>query len=140
MLELIPSLMLMVLLVFLGLLVYLNQALYQPLINFMDQRERTIAKDRANSLALSEDAESLEEEATAILNSAKQEANALKQSALEEANSEAAKAISAKEAELEKTYNEFLKELEKEKEELKNGLLSQIPLVKEALKAKFSQL
>ena len=140
MLELIPSLMLIVLLIFLGLIVYLNKALYQPLINFMDQRDSTIAKDRAESETLTGDAKSLKEEADAILNSAKQEAIALKQSALEEANSEAASKISSKEAELEKAYNEFLSKLESEKDELKSGLLSQIPLIKEALKAKFAQL
>ena len=140
MLELIPSLMLIVLLIFLGLIVYLNKALYQPLINFMDQRDGTIAKDRAESETLTGDAKSLQDEAEAILSSAKQEAIALKQSALEEANSEAASKISSKEAELDKAYSEFLDKLEKEREELQNGLLSQIPLIKEALKAKFAQL
>ncbi len=140
MLELIPSLMLIVLLIFLGLIVYLSKVLYQPLINFMDQRDNTIAKDRVESETLTGDAKSLQDEAEAILSGAKQEAIALKQSALEEATSEAASKISSKEAELDKAYSEFLDKLEKEREELQNGLLSQIPLIKEALKAKFTQL
>ncbi len=140
MLDLIPSLMLIVLLVFLGLIVYLNKALYQPLLNFMEQRDATILRDKTESEELSGNADSLKNEAAEILNSAKQEAIALKQAAIEEANSEAAKLISSKEAELEKAYEEFLKELEVKKEELKNSVLSQVPQFKETLKAKFSQL
>ena len=140
MLTLIPSLMLIVLLLFLGLIVYLNKALYQPLISFMDQRDSTIAKDLKESAELTGDASSLKQEAEEILNRAKQEAISLKQSAMEEANSQATALISSKEAELEKAYNEFLEKLEIEKEEVKTSILSEIPLLKEALKAKFSQL
>jgi len=140
MLDLIPSLMLIVLLIFLGLIVYLNKALYQPLINFMDQRDATIANDRKESAGLTGDASTLKQEAEEILNSAKQEAIALKQAAMDEANNEATTIVSSKEAELEKAYSEFLEKLEGEKEEVKTGILSEIPLLKEALKAKFSQL
>ena len=140
MLTLIPSLMLIVLLLFLGLIVYLNKALYQPLISFMDQRDETIAKDLKESAELTGDASSLKQEAEEILNNAKQEAISLKQSAMEEANSQATALVSSKEAELEKAYNDFLEKLESEKEEVKTTILSEIPLLKEALKAKFSQL
>jgi len=140
MLELSPSLMLIVLLLFIGLIVYLNKALYQPIINFMDQREMTIAKAAQESQQLSGTAEKLLQEANAILDKAKQEANALRQSAIDEAKAKSQELLTKKEEELERAYKEFTLELEKEKEELKNGLLSQIPLIKEALKAKFSQL
>jgi len=140
MLDLIPSLMLIVLLLFIGLIVYLNKALYQPLINFMDERDATIAKDQKESQELTGSADSLKQEAEEILNSAKQEAIALKQAAIEKANSEAAKLISSKESELNKAYEEFLSKLEVEKEEVKTNLLSQVPLIKETLKAKFAQL
>jgi len=140
MLDLIPSLMLIVLLLFIGLIVYLNKALYQPLINFMDERDATIAKDQKESQELTGSADSLKQEAEEILNSAKQEAIALKQAAIEKANSEAAKLISSKETEINKAYEEFLSKLETEKEEVKTNLLSQVPLIKDALKAKFAQL
>jgi len=140
MLDLIPSLMLIVLLLFIGLIVYLNKALYQPLINFMDERDRTIAKDQKESQELTGSADSLKQEAEEILNSAKQEAIALKQAAIEKANSEAAELISSKESELNKAYEEFLSKLEAQKEEVKSNLLSQVPLIKDALKAKFAQL
>jgi len=140
MLDLIPSLMLIVLLLFIGLIVYLNKALYQPLINFMDERDATIAKDQKESQELTGSADSLKQEAEEILNSAKQEAIALKQAAIEKANSEAAELISSKESELNKAYEEFLSKLEAQKEEVKSNLLSQVPLIKDALKAKFAQL
>jgi len=139
MLTLSPSLMLIVLLLFIGLIVYLDKALYQPIINFMDQRDMTIAKASKESQELSGSAEELLKEANEILEKAKQEANKMRQSAIEEAGSEAEKLIATKEVELDKAYEEFTKRLEEEKEELKNGLLSQVPLIKESLKAKFSQ-
>ncbi len=140
MLELVPSLMLIVLLLFIGLIVYLNSALYQPLLNFMDQRDLTIAKDREESQKLTSNADALKREAEEILSSAKQEANQLKQEGKREVEAEAEAMIKAKEAELEKAYASFVQSLQKEREEIKNGILSQIPLIKEALKAKFSQL
>ncbi len=140
MLELIPSLMVIVLIVFLGLMFYLNKTLYQPLINFMDQRDITIAKDLEEVSKLSSDSASLEAEAKKILDDAKQEALQIRQKAMQEANTEADKLIAAKKAELETKQEEFMEELEKEKEELKAGILSQMPLIKETLKAKFSKL
>jgi F-type H+-transporting ATPase subunit b len=140
MLELVPSLMLIVLLLFIGLIVYLNRALYQPIVNFMDQREATIARDRQESLGLTNSAQELEKQAQEILDSAKQEANALKHEARTKAEEEALAVIGSKEAELEKAYSDFIQKLESEREELRNGILSQVPLIKEALKAKFSKL
>ncbi len=140
MLELVPSLMLIVLLLFIGLIVYLNKALYQPIINFMDQREATIAKDREEAFGLTKSAEEFEKQAQEILNSAKAKANAIKQEARAAAEEKAHALIVSKEAELEKSYNEFVQKLETEREELKNSILSQVPLIKEAIKAKFSKL
>jgi len=140
MLELIPWLMGVVLIIFLGLIVYLNKSLYQPLINFMDQRDQTIAHDLSEVNGLTGDTASLEQEAKKILDNAKNEGAAIRQAAIDEANSESAKLIEAKKAELEAKQKEFFSELEKEKEELTNSILSQLPLIKETLKAKFSQL
>ncbi len=140
MLELIPWLMGVVLVVFLGLIVFLNNSLYQPLINFMDQRDQTIANDLNEVNGLTGDTASLEQEAKEILANAKNEGAAIRQAAIDEANSESAKLIEAKKAELETKQKEFFDNLEKEKEELSNTILSQLPLIKETLKAKFSQL
>jgi len=106
----------------------------------MDQRDASIAKDQKESLELSGNADELKKQAEEILSSAKKEAHTLREAAVNEANSEAQKLIGSKETELEKLYGEFTQKLKEEKEELKNGILSQIPLVKEAIKAKFSQL
>ena len=106
----------------------------------MDQRDLTIAKDREESQKLTSNADALKREAEEILSSAKQEANQLKQEGKREVEAEAEAMIKAKEAELEKAYASFVQSLQKEREEIKNGILSQIPLIKEALKAKFSQL
>jgi F-type H+-transporting ATPase subunit b len=140
MLELNPTLMALVLILFIGLIVYLNKALYEPLINFMDQRNLTIAKDLQEAESLTAGADNLESEANEILAKAKQEALSIRQSAAQEATQEADKLIRQKEAELEKAYEEFKAKLEQEKEEARNAILSQVPLIKEALKAKFSQL
>jgi len=43
-------------------------------------------------------------------------------------------------ADLDKEYLSFVENLESEREQLKNSLLSQIPLFKESIKAKFSKL
>jgi F-type H+-transporting ATPase subunit b len=125
---------------FLGLIVFLNKTLYEPLINFMDQRDASITHDLSEVNGLTGDTASLEQEAKAILDNAKNEGAAIRQAAIDEANSESAKLIEAKKAELEAKESEFFKKLEKEKDELSNSILSQLPLIKETLKAKFSQL
>ena len=45
-----------------------------------------------------------------------------------------------KRADLDKEHSSFMEKLESEKEALRNSLLSQMPLFKESLKAKFSKL
>jgi len=140
MLEMIPWLVGVVFIVFLGLIFFLNGALYQPLINFMDRRDQSIASDLREVNGLTGDTGSLEQEANEILANAKNEGAAIRQAVTDEANSESAKLIEAKKAELEIAEQEFFTALEKEKDELSNAILSQLPLIKETLKAKFSQL
>ena len=52
----------------------------------------------------------------------------------------AASRIETKQNELETEYNKFVEKLNSDRENLKNSLLSQMPLFKESLKAKFSKL
>jgi len=52
----------------------------------------------------------------------------------------AASKVETKQNELDTEYNKFVEKLNSEKENLKNSLLSQMPLFKESLKAKFSKL
>ncbi len=140
MLDIHVGLMLFVLALFLTLLVVLNRMLFQPLLKFMDDRDRTIAKDLEAAKGLSGNSEELNAKAEENLSKAKSEAAAIRQKAVEEAKASAAQKVEAKQAELDKAYTEFAEKLAEEKENLKNELLSQMPLFKESLKAKFSKL
>jgi F-type H+-transporting ATPase subunit b len=140
MLDISPWLMLFVLALFLILLVILNQLLYRPLLKFMDDRENSIAKDLESAKSLSNNSEALHNEAEEILNNAKAEATAIRENAISEAKVVAQKSTAQKQTELNTEYETFLEKLGLEKETLRNALLSQMPLIKESLKAKFAKL
>ena len=140
MLDIHLPLMLFVLALFLTLLLVLNRMLFQPLLKFMDDRDRSIAKDLEAAKGLSGNSDELNAKAEENLSKAKSEAAAIRQKAIEEEKTLAASKVETKQAELDKAYAEFTKKLASEKENLKNELLSQMPLFKESLKAKFSKL
>jgi F-type H+-transporting ATPase subunit b len=140
MLDLHLELMLFVLALFLTLLVLLNTMLFQPLLKFMDDRERSIAKDLEAAKGLSGNSEELNAKAQEIINEAKNEAAKIRQKVIEEEKKLAESKVERALSELNQSYKIFLEELESEKKSLKNALLSQIPLFKESLKAKFSKL
>ena len=140
MLDIDLSLMLFVLALFLILLAVLNQIHYKPLLKFMDDRDSSIAKDLEYAKSLSGNSQELHDEADGILNDAKAEAGAIRQSAIDEAKVLAESRAEAKQNELNREYASFIEKLEEEKETLKSSLLSQMPLFKESLKAKFSEL
>ena len=140
MLDLHVGVMVFVLILFLALLAVLNRILYQPLMTFMDERERTIAKDLKAAESMTGNSEALQQEAEEVIAKAKAEAAAIKQKAIEEEKALAQSRLETKEKELEKAYATFVSELEENKTKLKNELLSQLPLFKESLKAKFSKL
>jgi F-type H+-transporting ATPase subunit b len=68
------------------------------------------------------------------------EAAALREKVIAEAKELAESKIEAKRAELAKDKAEFETSLAQSRENLKSSLLSQLPLYKEAVKAKFSQI
>ena len=140
MLDIHLSLMLVVLAIFFLLLVLLNQILYKPLLSFMDERDKSIAKDLKAAKSLSGNSEELHAEAERIMDEARSKGNEIRQSAIAEAKELAEKRAEEKKIELDKEYQAFIEKLEGEKETLKNTLLSQMPLYKESLKAKFSKL
>ena len=140
MLDIHVGLMFFVLALFLTLLVVLNRMLFQPLLKFMDDRDRTIAEGLEEAKGLSGESEELNAQAEENLSKARSEAAAIRQKAVEEAKASAAQKVEAKQAELDKAYAAFSGKLAEEKEKLKNELLSQMPLFKESLKAKFSKL
>ena len=140
MLDLHLPLMLFVLVLFISLLVLLNNMLFQPLVKFMDDRDDSIAKDLEAAKGLSGNTDELNAKATEIISNAKAEAAAIRQKAIDDEKALAASKVETKQSELEKEYASFHERLASDREELKNSLLSQMPLFKESLKAKFSKL
>ena len=140
MLELHPFLMGIVLLIFFFLIYQLNERLYTPLLRFMDDRDETIARDLEAAKSLSSGSEELLSQAQAKLEEARSEAARIRQAAIAAVKEENAKALTAKQRELEEEYQRFSEHLSEERESLKSAVLSQLPLIKESLKAKFSQI
>ncbi len=126
--------------VFLVLIVLLNNMLYKPLVQFMDEREASIKRDLENAVSNEDESQKMLDEAKTILANAKAEAAKMKQEALEAIKAESAQKIEAKKSELESKQEAFMADLAKEEEQVKAALISQLPLFKEALKAKFNQL
>ncbi|SFV66694.1 ATP synthase F0 sector subunit b' [hydrothermal vent metagenome] len=114
--------------------------LFQPLVKFMDDRDRSIAKDLEAAKGLSGNSDELNAQAAENIDNAKAEAAAIRQKAIDKEKSLAASKVEAKQEELNKKYKNFAEKLAADKENLKNSLLSQMPLFKESLKAKFSKL
>jgi F-type H+-transporting ATPase subunit b len=139
MLDISPLIMVATFVIFMIMLVLLNQRLYQPLLKFMDDRDATLRREREEADSLSGNTADLEAEAAAIIDAAKTEAAQARQSTLEALHAEQEQALSARQGELAKQYEAFVASLQKEKEALRAKLLSEMPLLKEALKAKFTQ-
>lgn len=140
MLDIHLPLMLFVLVLFLTLLLLLNNMLFQPLIKFMDDRDNSIAKDLEVAKSFSNNSDELNAKADENISNAKNKAATIRQKAIDDEKTLAASKVETKQDELNKKYESFLDKLATEKEDLKNSLLSQMPLFKESLKAKFSKL
>lgn len=128
------------LVVFLILIAVLNSWLYNPLLAYMNKRDADIKKDLQQVGSNDDEVNALLEKADQIVMDAKLEAAALREKVIADAKELAQSKLEAKRAELASEYVEFEKSLAQEREELNNALLSQVPLFKEAIKAKFSQL
>ena len=140
MLDIHLPLMLFVLALFLFLLVVLNIMLVQPLVKFMDDRDNSIAKDLEAAKGLSGNSDELSAKADENISNAKNEAAVIRQKAIDDEKTLSASKVETRQSELDQEYVNFVEKLTKEKESLKNALLSQMPLFKESLKAKFSKL
>ena len=140
MLDLHIELILFVLILFLTLLVVLNNMLFEPLVTFMEDRDASIAKDLEAAKSFSGNTEKLHAKADEVIAEAKNKAAEIRQKASDDEKELSASKVEAKQNEIEKEYIAFVEKLASEKENLKNSLLSQMPLFKESLKAKFSKL
>ena len=140
MLDINPILLLATFVVFVSLIAVLNSWLYNPLFSFMNNRDDDIKKDLDRVGSNDDEINALNAKAEQIVMNAKLEAAALREKVITDAKELADSKLEAKRAELAKEYLEFEQSLSKSKEELTTDLMSQVPMFKEAVKAKFNQI
>jgi len=140
MLDINPILLLATFVVFLSLIAVLNSWLYNPLFSFMNKRDEDIKKDLDKIGNNDDEIQALNQKAETIIVNAKLSASALREKVVADAKELADSKLEARRAELASEYLEFEKSLSKSKDELTTDLMSQVPLFKEAVKAKFSQI
>ncbi|MDD3059484.1 MAG: F0F1 ATP synthase subunit B', partial [Sulfurimonas sp.] len=114
--------------------------LYNPLFAYMNKRDEDIKKDLQQVGSNDDEINELTRKAQTIVMDAKLEAAALREKVIADAKELAESKLETKRAELAKEYLEFEQSLAKSKDELTQDLMSQVPLFKEAVKAKFSQI
>jgi len=140
MLDINPILLIATLIVFLTLIAVLNSWLYNPLFSFMNKRDEDIKRDLDKVGSNDNEIDELNSKAESIIMNAKLEATALREKVIADAKELADSKLEAKRAELASEYLEFEQSLANSKEQLTSDLMSQVPLFKEAVKAKFSQI
>ena len=140
MLDISPLIMVVTFVIFISMLYLLNQKLYGPLLKFMDDRDAELSRNMREAEEMTGDSSDLESQAQQIINEAKTKAAQTKQSVLNELQEEQAKTLAAKQEELTKKFGSFKDSLNEEKEAIKSQLLSDLPLLKEGIKAKFARL
>jgi len=140
MLDINPILLLVTFVVFVSLIAVLNSWLYNPLFSFMNKRNDDIKKDLEKVGSNDDEINALNAKAESIVMNAKLEAAALREKVIADAKELADSKLEAKRAELAHEYLEFEQSLSKAKDELTNDLMSQVPMFKEAVKAKFNQI
>lgn len=140
MLDISPLLLSMTIIVFLILIAVLNSTLYKPLFAFMEKRDADIKNDLDQVGSNDHEIGALNAEAEQIVNEAKLQSAALREKVVADAKENANSRLDSKRVELAAEYAGFEKALDKEREELKNSLLSQVPLFSDAVKVKLSQI
>jgi F-type H+-transporting ATPase subunit b len=106
----------------------------------MNKRDDDIKKDLEKVGSNDNEINELNSKAKSIVMNAKLEASALREKVIADAKELAESKLETRRAELAKEYLEFEQTLAKSKEELTSDLMSQVPLFKEAVKAKFNQI
>ena len=140
MLDISPVLLVATLVVFLVLIALLNSWLYNPLLGYMQKRDEDIKKDLSEVGSNDDEIAALHAQADKIVSDAKAEAMALREKVVSEAKELSDSKIEAKKAELAEKFATFTASLNEEKESLNSVLLSELPLFKEAIKAKISKI
>ena len=140
MLDINPILLLATFVVFLSLIAVLNSWLYNPLFSFMNKRDEDIKRDLQKVGNNDDEINELNSKAESIIMNAKLDAAALREKVVADAKELADSKLEAKRAELADEYLEFEKSLAKSKDELNSDLMLQVPVFKQAVEAKFSQI
>jgi F-type H+-transporting ATPase subunit b len=104
--------------IFLVTLVLLKKWLFDPLVAFMDEREKKLQKSLEMINANTEDTKELEEEIEKILAKAKKEAKTIRDEARAKAQKEANEMKAKRLAEIEAAKEELAKEIKAEKEKI----------------------
>jgi F-type H+-transporting ATPase subunit b len=140
MLDINPILLVVTFVVFLSLIAVLNSWLYNPLFLYMNKRDEDIKKDLEQVGSTDTEIAELNSKAESIIMNAKLEAAALREKVIADAKELANSKLETKRAELATEYTKFEQSLAETKKQLANDLTSQVPVFKEAVKAKFSQI
>ncbi len=140
MLDINPYLLLATLAVFLTLIATLNSWLYNPLFKYMSKRDDIIKNDMQKAGSNDNEINNLKDKADNIVMNAKLDAATLREKVIADAKELVESKLEARRAELAVEYIEFEKSLNESKVALENDLKSQVPLFKDALNAKFSQI
>ena len=140
MLDINPILLLVTFVVFLSLIAVLNSSFYNPIFKFMNKRDEDIKNDLNKVGSNDDEINELHSKAESIIMNAKLDAAALREKVIADAKELADSKLEARRAELASEYTKFEKSLAESQAQLTSDLTSQVPLFKEAVKAKFSQI
>ncbi|NDJ27381.1 F0F1 ATP synthase subunit B' [Campylobacter sp. MIT 12-8780] len=128
------SIMLATFIIFLAMIIILNSLLYKPLLEFIDQRNKSIESDEKKVKQNSEEMSNFNDEFDKIKQSTREEINAIKQKALNEAKQEAEKELENKKQELEQKMQIFYAQLAQDRANFEQELKISLPAWQEALK------
>lgn len=126
--------------VFLGLIAFLNAVFYKKILNFMDERSANLRSDEDGASKNLSDVEAKRAEIEEIIANANVEANKIKRIALDEAKAKSEEEVEARRKLLEDDLRKYLMQLEKNRDELKVALVRQIPDFKNALNKKIAKI
>ena len=126
--------------VFLGLIAFLNAVFYKKILNFMDERSANLRSDEDGASKNLSDVEAKSAEIEEIIANANVEANKIKRIALNEAKAKSEEEVEARRKLLEDDLRKYLTQLEKNRDELKVALVRQIPDFKNALNKKIAKI